>query len=56
MKKLLYKNHKWAPLSKYESWKVENFSGKLKRALSTGPTGDVNWALLVTILVEKLAW
>jgi hypothetical protein len=23
---------------------------------STGPTGDVNWALLVTVLVEKAAW
>jgi hypothetical protein len=53
MKILLHKNHKWAPLSKYEFWKVEDFFRKLKSLWSTGPAGDVNWALLVTVLIEK---
>jgi hypothetical protein len=49
MKILLHKNHKWAPLSKYEFWKVEDFFRKLKRPLEYW-TG---WALLVTVLIEK---
>jgi phosphoribosyl-AMP cyclohydrolase len=44
MKTLLHKNHKWAPSSKYEFWKVGHFSEKLKRACEFWIDCDVNWA------------
>jgi hypothetical protein len=33
MKTLIHKNHNWAPLSKYEFWKMVDFSEKLERVL-----------------------